>query len=309
MKALKGGLRVFVPLLLAGLPSLAAEKPVDIRFVPLVLESTTLFPYRHRMEVRADFGFDRFEESRGTSTLSGLFTRAAPSLEYRYTPSPSAEILLRLPYVAQGVELSPKPGGARLETRNAAGVGQPLIAIKTLFSPRLGIVLSVSPPSAPTAEDPPVAEGSRFGGQVIARTGRWHWGAGHTARLEYAVHGATGTQRWNPGDTSTFSIARTSSDNPRYAKKDYVGTVFELHGIYRDRDRVNGRAVPDSASLSGRAVFGFDLGHVNSRTAHVTRMGVSAGFGDTIHKTLDPMEGLADAQLLVGYLYLWGKGP
>jgi hypothetical protein len=81
----------------------------------------------------------------------------------------------------------------------------------------------------------------------------------------------------------------------------------EVHGIYADHTRLDGQGVSGSAALTGKVVFGFVLGKINPGATHLTRVAVSAGVGDLLHKTEDPTFGVGAVELTVGYGLYWGS--
>ena len=289
------------------LPLLAAERPGDlhdVRIDPFFVETVPVQPSRHRLCVRGDFALDGFKTLSGTQTVRGLYTRAEPSLEYRYAPGGAAEIFFRLPYTAQNVELN-TGDGSRVSSRYSAGAGQPSVGFKLPLSRWAAVEGRTALPTEAKDRTPRLGDGAHYGADLLFKTGRWHWQAGHTVRLPYEIQRATQTFRRRPGGVTEIALARTPRD-ARTAKSDYVGTVVELHGVYADHERLDGEAVEDSTSLAGRAIFGFVLGKINLRATHLTQVAVSVGFGDGIHKTEDPVFGVGDLHLTVGYELLWG---
>ncbi len=289
-------------------PLFASDKPADFHDAPIepfFVETVSVQPSRHKLSVRADFALDSYRTLLGTQTVRGLMTRAQPSLEYRYAPGGAAEIFFRLPYTAQNVELN-DADGSRLFSQYSAGAGQPSVGFKLPFASWVAVEGRTDLPTEALDRTPRLGDGAHYGGDLLFRSGRWHFQAGHTVRLPYEIQGATETFRRRPGGVTELALARTSQDI-HTSKTDYVGTVFELHGVYTDRERLDGESLKDSASLAGRAVFGFVLGKINLRATHLTQVAVSVGFGDGLHKTMDPMFGVGDLHLTIGYTLLWGS--
>jgi hypothetical protein len=293
--------------LLAGAPALGAAGnpgPHDVRFDPVLMESAGIPPFRHHVDVRADLGLDGFRTQVGTETLRGMFTRARPSLEYRYAPAKNAEFLFRAPYMAQSSNLF-SSDGRRVHTRYSAGASAPVIGFKLLLGRNVAFAAHTSPPTA-APRDPPLGDGTHYDGMLLFHLGSCHVSASHTVRLPYAVHAATQTFRRESGDVTELALALTKRDDPAYPKRDYVAPTLEIHGIYSDRARLDGQGIPGSAALTGKFVFGFVLGKINSRATHLTRVAVSAGVGDLLHKTEDPTFGVGALELMLGYGLYWG---
>jgi hypothetical protein len=296
-------LPLLAPLLLAALSAAAAETH-EVRFSPFFMEEARVQASRHQVTLRGDLSLDAFKAPASTETLDGLYTQARPALEYRYAPG-AGEIFFRVVYSAQNVELT-SPSGARVESRYSAGAGQPVVGMKLPFADNAALELHTALPTEAVNRTPRLGDGAHYGGSLLLRAGRWHWSAGHTARLAYIIHGATETVRRAPGGVTELAVARTAKDF-RTAKTDFVGTLLELHGVYIDRERLDGMPVKGSSALSGFGVFGFVLGKINPGATHLTRVAVSVGFGGGLHKTGDPAFGVGDLRLMVGYGLYWGR--
>ena len=281
-----------------------ADATHDVRFEPMFIETVTIQPYRQRVDTRVDLALDNFKTHEGTQTVKGLFTRCRPSLEYRYAPAPNTEILFRGIYTAQSVEYT-SSDGRRVDGRYSAGFSDPTIGFKLVLFPWAAVAFHTEPPTAAT-RNPPLGDGAHFGGDLLFKAGPCHFSIGHTARPAYTVHTSSETFRREAGDVTDFAFALTKKDLPSYRKNDYVGPLAELHGIYTDRSRLDGQDVKDSAGFSGLAVFGFVLGKIDPQTVQRTRVAISVGFGDRLHKTQDPLFGVGELQLTVGYGLLWG---
>jgi hypothetical protein len=275
----------------------------DVRFAPILLESAYPQSYRHGLSFRTDFAVDNFKTTRGTESVTGLYSRAQPSLEYRYSPG-GVEVFFRALYTAQSVELR-TADGVKKDSLYSAGAAQPSVGVKLPFASRAALLLHTAPPT--TADRTPrLGDGAHYGGNLLLRTGRMNWSAGHTVRLPYQVDGASETFRRVPGAVTELGAAWLSRDI-RTAKRDFVGTELEVLGIYTDRERLNGAPVRGSASMIGRGVFGFVLGKINPGGTHFTRVALSMGFGEgSLHRTQDPIFGVGDFHLTLGYAYLWG---
>lgn len=301
---------VLILLAFGPLSLLAAERrpgPHDVRFGPILMDSARIQPFRHRLDTRLDLGLDSYKTTLGTSTVKGLFTRVRPSLEYRFAPGPGAELFVLAPYVSQTDSLSADQGGERLTSRHSAGFSAPTFGAKIGFSRSLALRLHTTPPTA-APRDPRLGDGTHYGGYLLAHAGSTHLSAGHVVRLPYRAAASSGTfvQR-DAGDVTEFAMAFTKRDASSFGKSDYVAPLIELHGTYADRERLDGEGVPQSASLTGRAVFGFVLGKINRRATHLTQVAAIVGFGDVLHATEDPLFGAEDIQLALGYVFLWGR--
>jgi hypothetical protein len=300
---------IFAGLLAA--PSLIAaaeRKPGthDVRFQPVLMDAAGIQPFRHRLDFRLDLGLDSYKAASGTETLKGLFTRVRPSVEYRYAAGETAELFVRAPYTSQTDSLSAEKGGERLFSRHSAGFSAPTFGAKIAFTSSAALQLHTTPPTA-AERDPRLGDGTHYGGALLFHAGSTHLAVSHVVRLPYDTRVSSAPAQRDAGDVTELAFALTRRDAPNLNRNDYVGPLFELHGVYADRDQVDGEGVPASSSLTGKAVFGFVLGKINRKVTHLTQIAVQFGFGDVLHKTEDPLFGAGDLQLVMSYAFQWGR--
>lgn len=283
---------------------LFAGEATPLRFTPIAMESALIQPFHHGLETRLDLAMDAFTIKAGTESLNGLFTRAQPSIDYRYAPAKNAEFLFHLPYTAQGEDRTDS-NGKKVSSRYSAGASAPTVGFKILLGEKTALALRTRPPTA-APRDPRLGDGTHYAGDILFKNGMFNLSVGHTVRLPYVVQTSTETHRRDPGDVDELAVALTSRDRPAFAQRDFVGPVMELHLLYADSDRLDGRGVSGSASLTGKAVLGFVLGKIDLDAVHLTTFAVSAGVGSLLHKTQDPVFGVGALQMTIGYGLLWG---